>query len=68
MSTIDNHITNCLSKFQKQNQKLSCFASPGHCRKEGIKSNPDSTILTLKTAVIFISNYMALMLVHMKLA
>lgn len=46
---------------------MSCFASPRHCRKEGTKSNPDSAILTLKIAVTLIFNYMALMLVHIKL-
>jgi len=42
--------------------------SNGHRSNEGIKSNTDSAILTLKTAVTLISSYMALMQLDIKVA
>lgn len=69
MSTIDNHITNCLNpKIKNKIRNGVVLPLWGTAKKGGIKSNPDSTVLTLKTAVTLISNYMALMLVHIKLA
>lgn len=69
MSTIDNHLTNCLNpKFKNKIRNGVVLLLRGTAKKGGIKFNPDSTILTLKTAVTLISNYMALMLVYIKLA